>query len=236
MAAAAAPQSGGELVSWGGARRARYRDRRHAGESLAGALRHLSSQPCTVLAVPNGGVPIGIELARALRAGIGVELVRKLQIPGNTEAGFGAVTSGGLTILNEPLVHRLGLGRREIERIVEETMAELRRREAEFGSPHAPVKGRTVVLTDDGLASGFTMVAAVRSVRARRPTRVVVAVPTAPLDSLTRVREVADEVLCPDVASGGPFAVADAYGDWYDLTTEEAAAMLRAFVERTGKH
>jgi putative phosphoribosyl transferase len=155
-------------------------DRPHAGRVLAGMLCGLSGRKCAVLAVPNGGVPVGIEIARALRAPLGVEIVRKLQIPGNTEAGFGAATSGGDLILNRILVKALRLGPDQVRSIAAATADEIRRRQALFGAAPQPVEGRTVILTDDGLASGFTMVAAARSVRRRGPASVIVAVPTAP--------------------------------------------------------
>jgi len=205
----------------------RFLDRSQAGRALAGMLRGLSGRDCTVLAVPNGGVPVGIEIARALGAPLGVEIVRKLQIPGNTEAGFGAVTSGGDIILNQILVRALRLGPEQVRKAAAATMEEIERRQALFGAGGRPVDGRTVVLTDDGLASGFTMVAAARSVRRRGPASVIVAVPTASESSVLRVEKVVDRVVCPDVSRALSFSVADAYEDWYDLTTEEAAELFR---------
>ncbi|MEM4729202.1 MAG: phosphoribosyltransferase family protein [Thermoplasmata archaeon] len=219
---------------YGGRARPRYRNRSHAGRVLAESLKDLAGQPCTVLAVPNGGVPVGIEIARALGAELGIELVRKLQIPGNTEAGFGAMSLGGGVVLNRELVFLLGLREADIRKAQEATKEELERRRAEFGPVEAPVEGRVVVLTDDGLASGYTMLAAVRSVRARSPSKIVVAVPTAPPESVRMVGAEADRIVCPDVRSGGPFAVADAYEDWYDLTTREAVEALAAFLSERG--
>jgi putative phosphoribosyl transferase len=205
----------------------RFQDRAHAGQVLAGRLRGLAGQSCTVLSVPNGGVPVGIEIARGLRAPLGVEIVRKLQIPGNTEAGFGAVTSRGDIILNQILVKALRLGPEQVRRIAVATMDEITRRKELFGAAEQAVEGQTVILTDDGLASGFTMVAAARSVHRRGPKQLIVAVPTAPLPSIGRVEKVADRVVCPDIRRTLSFAVADAYEDWYDLTTEEAAGLFR---------
>jgi len=208
----------------------RFMDRSQAGRALAGMLRGLSGKDCTVLAIPNGGVPVGIEIARGLGARLGIEIVRKLQIPGNTEAGFGAVTSGGDLILNQILVKALRLGPEQVRRIAAATKEEIGRRQALFGAGGPPVEGRTVILTDDGLASGFTMVAAARSVRRRGPASVIVGVPTAPKESVLRVGKVVDRVVCPDVRRALSFAVADAYEDWYDLTTEEAAELFREWV------
>jgi predicted phosphoribosyltransferase len=205
----------------------RFQDRVHAGKVLAGMLRGLAGRDCTVLAIPNGGVPVGIQIAGALGADIGVEFVRKLQVPGNTEAGFGAVTSQGDVILNQFLVRALRLGRDRIRQIASATLEEIRRRQREFGNAEPAIEKRTAILTDDGLASGFTMVAAARSVRRRGPDKIVVAVPTAHFESVGRVQKVVDRVVCPDVRRGPSFAVADAYEDWYDLTTAETADMLR---------
>jgi len=205
----------------------RFNDRTQAGQVLAGMLRGLEGQDCTVLAIPNGGVPVGIEIARGLRAPLGVEIVRKLQIPGNTEAGFGAQTSRGDIILNQILVKALRLGPEQVRTIAATTMQEITRRKALFGAAEQIIEGRTVILTDDGLASGFTMVAAARSVRRRGPKSLIVAVPTAPEPSIGRVEKVADRVVCPNIRRTRSFAVADAYEDWYDLITEEAAELFR---------
>lgn len=188
-------------------------------------LRGLAGQDCTVLAIPNGGVPVGIEIARGLGAPLGVVIVRKLQIPGNTESGFGAVTSRGDVILNRILVKALRLGPVQVRTIAAGTMQEIKRRGALFGAAEQELEGRTVILTDDGLASGFTMVAAARSVRRKGPRMLIVAVPTAPGSSVGRVQKVADRVVCPDIRRTLAFAVADAYESWYDLTTEEAAEL-----------
>jgi predicted phosphoribosyltransferase len=205
----------------------RFKDRTHAGRALAGMLRGPAVRECTVLAVPNGGIPVGIEIANSLRAPLGVEIVRKLQIPQNSEAGFGAMTSSGGLILNQILVKALRLGPEQVRKIKAATMHEIERRKALFGAPDRAIGGRTVILTDDGLASGFTMVAAARSVRRQGPKKVIVAVPTAPESSIARVEKVADQVVCPDIRRALSFAVADAYDHWYDLTTDEAAELFR---------
>ena len=207
-----------------------FRDRTHAGQVLAGMLAGLAGKDRVVMAIPNGGVPVGIELARELGAPLGVEIVRKLQIPGNTEAGFGAVTSGGDVILNRMLVRALGLRPEQVREITAATMGGIAQRKALFGTTSQPVGGKTVILTDDGLASGFTMVAAARSVLRRGPKQVMVAVPTASAGAAERVARVVQRLVCPDIRRGPVFAVADAYEDWYDLDTEEAAGIYRQFV------
>jgi predicted phosphoribosyltransferase len=216
----------------------RYRDRTHAGMALAGMLGALSLGKATVLAVPNGGVPVAIQIAEALGIPLGVEIVRKLQIPGNAEAGFGAVSSSGHVMLNQPLVDHLGLGKKVIEGIVAATLDEIHRRAKVFGAPAPPVKGRTAILVDDGLASGFTMAAAASSVSKRGPKKIIVAAPTAPLSSVMwlRDRDDIDDIVCPDIRDVHPFAVAEAYDDWYDLSTEEAANELKRFISEINRN
>jgi putative phosphoribosyl transferase len=208
----------------------RFRDRTHAGQVLASMLSGLPGRECTVLAIPNGGVPVGIRIAASLGAELGVEIVRKVQIPGNTEAGFGAVTSQGDLILNRILVRALRLTDVQVRRAAAATAGEIRHRQEQFGPSDPKLEGRTVILTDDGLASGFTMLAAARSVKRRGPAKLIIAVPTAPADSIARVQRAVDRVVCPNVRSVLSVAVADAYESWYDLSTEEAAEMLRDFL------
>lgn len=203
-------------------------DREHAGRVLAGLLGDLEGRGCVVLAIPNGGVPVGIKLADELRADLGVVIVRKLQVPGNTEAGFGAVTSRGDTILNQQLVGNYGLDGETIKRIADRTLEEVRRRHKQFGVADINIRGQSVILVDDGLATGFTMIAAIRSVKGRGPKQVIVAVPTSSARAVRLVASEADRFVCPDVREGLSFAVAEAYEDWYDLTIREASAMLQA--------
>lgn len=208
-----------------------FNDRRDAGRVLAGMLapKYADHGNAIVLAVPSGGAPVGIEIAAALELPLDLVIVRKVQIPGNTEAGFGSVSSTGRVFFNEPLKARLGLTRARIDAQVEKVRGELAERERRFreGAPFPDLSGRTAILADDGLASGYTMLAAVDSVRAKGAARVVVATPTAPLSSLERVSEVSDEIYCANVREGPRFAVAEAYRNWRDLEPDEVVAMLK---------
>ena len=181
-----------------------------------------------MLAVPRGGVPVGYHVARALGARLDLVVPRKIQIPWEPEAGFGAVTSDGTVTLNEPLIARLRLPREEVRRLAAATVEEVRRREAAFRgtAPPPEVEGRTVVVVDDGLASGFTMIAALRSLRARRAGRLAVGAPCAPKDSVDRVSVHADDVTVLEVDEGWSFAVASHYERWWDLTDEEVLSYL----------
>jgi len=162
-------------------------DRHDAGERLGRFLSALPEirDPIVVLAIPAGGVPVGRMIAEALGAPLFLAVVRKIRIPGTTESGFGAVAWDGSVLINDRLRMALGLSDREVERAIAETRANVQERIARFlrGERIPPLAGKTVVLTDDGLASGFTMVAAVRSTRNLNPARIVVAVPTASLSA-----------------------------------------------------
>jgi predicted phosphoribosyltransferase len=207
-----------------------FKDRFEAGQALGAfmAPEYQGLERSIVLAIPAGGVPVGLELSRGLQLPLDCLIIRKIQIPGNTEAGFGAVASGGEPILNQELIRRLGLNQGEIDDQIEKTRQELAVRDRLFrGNRELPdLSGMTVILTDDGLASGFTMLAAIETVRQRGGQRVVVAVPTAPLSSVRRVEQAADEVVSLHIQQGGPFAVANAYQHWYDLSREEVVELL----------
>lgn len=207
--------------------RAAFKDRRDAGKQLAGRLTGVD-RDAIVLAIPRGGVPVGYEVAKRLDAPLDIIVPRKLPIPWNTEAGFGAVTPDGTMVLNDDMVARLGLTAYEIREISEEVLAEVRRRVMEYRGdrPYPDVKGKTVIVVDDGLASGYTMIAAVRSIKNKSPSKVIVAVPVSPADSARRLRKEADEVVCLIEQPYGAFAVASYYREWVDLTDEEVKAYL----------
>jgi predicted phosphoribosyltransferase len=158
-------------------------------------------------------------------------IVRKLQIPFNPEAGFGAVTLSGQLILNDELVSELGLTAEEIESARDKAMEEGRSRERALRGDREPqlMQGRTVVLVDDGLASGYTMLAAINKVKDEHPNRVVVAVPTGSEHTVRMVSNEVDLLICLNIR-GGPFAVASAYRNWYDLTEREAVTTLRTVI------
>jgi len=206
-----------------------FADRHDAGRQLGALLRTLPGiRDPLVLAVPAGGVPVGREVAAALGAPLSLAIVRKIRIPGSTESGFGAVTWDGQVLINEPLRAALGLSSREVEAAVAQTRENVSARVALFGRgrPVPEMAEKTVILTDDGLASGFTMLAAIRAVRPRNPARVVVAVPTSSASSAALVSREADRVVCLNIRSGRTFAVADAYRVWYDLEDREVLAEL----------
>lgn len=207
----------------------RLADRRDAGRILADHLMSYRDDPdVIVLALPRGGVPTGYEVARALHAPLDVFVVRKLGVPGHEEYAMGAIASGGVTVMN-PDTAALRLATEDVEAVIERETRELARREAAYRGSRPPldVAGRTVILVDDGLATGSTMRAAVRAIRRRDPKRVVVAVPVAARQTCEFLRQDADEVVC--VFTPSPFM---AVGEWYErfdqTTDEEVHALLAA--------
>jgi putative phosphoribosyl transferase len=206
-----------------------FSDRHDAGKQLGAflAARPVMHDPL-VLAIPAGGVPIGKEIAIALGAPLSLAIVRKIRIPGSTEAGLGAVTWDGQVLINERLRAALGLSTSDVEVAVAGTRKNVTERVARFsaGREVPLLAGKTVILTDDGLASGFTMLAAVKSIRSYNPGSIMVAVPTASASSAELVSRTVDQLVCLNIRSGGQFAVADAYKHWYDLNDREVLEEL----------
>ncbi len=213
-----------------------FKDRKDAGKKLADRLGQEQWERPAVFAIPRGGVPIGCEIARKLHAPLDLIIPRKLPIPYNPEAGFGAVAPDGTVVLNEELVVQLGLEKPHIDSIVMAVLDEVQRRirEYQLGPPLDP-KGRTIIIVDDGLASGYTMIAAVRALKKKGPRKVVVAVPCSPRTSVERLEEEADEVICLTVQEGGAFAVASYYEKFPDLTDGEVLADLGTCTLTTSK-
>ncbi|MGZ5873929.1 MAG: erythromycin esterase family protein [Bradyrhizobium sp.] len=205
-----------------------FRDRREAGRRLAEKLAAYVNHPdVLVLALPRGGVPVGYEVARALCAPLDVFVVRKLGVPGYEELAMGAVATGGVRVLNDQLVERLGIPDHVIDAVSARELHELARRERLYrgGRPPPDVRGRTVVLVDDGLATGATMQAAIQALRQQNPARIVVAVPTASPETCEEIRAKADDVIC--AITPEPF---HAVGRWYrnfsQTMDEEVGALL----------
>ena len=204
-------------------------DRLHAGKLLAEKLREYAGRKdILLLAVPSGGVPVGYVIAKELGITMDLILVRKVQIPWNTEAGFGALTWDGEIILNESLVQHLGLTEKMIEQSVARTRRIIQERLRKFrgDKPMPAFTGKVVILVDDGLASGFTMLAASNSIEKKKPEKIVIAVPTASIGAIELLRPEVDEIVCLNIRSGPIFAVADAYKSWHDLTDGEVIEIL----------
>jgi putative phosphoribosyl transferase len=206
----------------------RFRDRIDAGRRLAAHLSAYANRPdVLVLALPRGGVPVAAEVARALAAPLDVFLVRKLGMPGHEEFAIGAIASGGVRIVNEDTLREYGVSREQVSAVIQSEEQELERRERRYrGERSFPdVTGRTVILIDDGLATGSTMRAAVIALRQERPARIVVAVPTAPAETCEELSTIVDDMVC--VMTPEPFyAVGLWYEDFSQTTDEEVRELL----------
>ncbi len=205
-----------------------FADREEAGRSLASLLQGIADPKGVVLAIPAGGVPVACAVARECRLPLDVLIVRKIQIPDNPEAGFGAIGPDGEVLLNERIVEDLRLSQKEIQARVSETQQVLQSREKVFrrGRPQPELKDRQVILVDDGLASGYTMMAAVGYARQKEARQVIVAVPTASQRTVHFLQPAVDVLVCSNVRGGPVFAVADAYEEWHDLGDEEVVRLL----------
>ncbi len=204
-----------------------FRDRADGGRQLAGLLNaYAGRDDVVVLALPRGGVPVGFEVARELRAPLDVFLVRKLGVPGHPELAMGAIASGGVRVLSEDLISELAIPRSVVEQVAAREQFELERRDRAYRGDRVmpPLHGRTVILVDDGLATGATMEAAVRAARMHAPARIVVAVPVGAEETCARLRKTADEVVCASTPE--PFRAVGLWYDRFDQTTDEEVVAL----------
>jgi predicted phosphoribosyltransferase len=209
-----------------------FRNRAHAGRVLADMLEAYRDKAPTILGIPAGGVPVAAEIARIWHVSLCACTVSKMTPPWNSEVGYGAVAFDGTVMLNEQLVQGMHLTDETIEEGIAQTRDKVRHRAKLFhtsgciqGLPHEG----TGILVDDGLASGFTMQAAIKALRKTPLSRIVVAVPTAPQHTVDWIAEWVDTLYCANVRSGPYFAVAGAYQDWSDVSEEEALALIKAF-------
>lgn len=205
-----------------------FQDRSEAGRFLAKKLLHHANDPSRlVLALPRGGVPVAFEIVEALNAPLDVFVVRKLGVPGYEELAMGAIASGGVRVLNQEIIQRLNISPAAIEAVTREEQQELERSEQAFRGNREPIdiERRTVILVDDGLATGATMRAAVRALRRKHPAYVSVAVPIGSKDTCDHFRNEVDELICGD--SPEPFfAVGTWYANFLPTTDEEVQRLL----------
>lgn len=214
----------------------RFRDRRDAGRLLASKLTWYVNRPdVLVLALPRGGVPVAYEVAQALGAPLDVFLVRKLGVPGHEELAMGAVATGGVRVLNHQVVAGLGISDEVIDAVTAREQQELARREGLYRGDRPPpdVGGRTAILVDDGLATGASMHAAIKAMRALQPARIVVAVPAAAPETCSELRAEVDDVIC--AVTPVPF---HAVGLWYEDFSQTSDDEVRELLARaaTGGH
>ncbi len=213
------PNTTGEVI---------FQSRGDAGRKLALKLKDYQARPDLVLAIPNGGLPVAFEVAIALEGRLDIIVSRKIPIPLRPEGGFGALTDDGTVILNEELVKGLNLTREQINNQIRQVTASIFQRSLLYrgNRPISVVSGKAVVIVDDGLASGYTMLAAVESVRKRRPEQVIVAVPVASQTALEQVEKVADKVITVITSNATEFYLSDFYHYWNDLSDNDALKYL----------
>jgi putative phosphoribosyl transferase len=212
----------------------RFENRVEAGRALADKLeRYADRFDVIVLALPRGGVPVGYEVAARLNAPLKVFLVRKLGVPGHEEFAMGAIASGGLWFVNDEVVKQLGISRQQIKLVVEREERELERREEIYGAEfsNAEVHGQTVVLVDDGLATGSTMRAAVAALKQKHPERIVVGVPVASPSTCDELEPEVDEIFC--VQKPEYFR---AVGEWYEDFSQTSDDEVRELLNRAKKN
>lgn len=209
-----------------------FTDRTEAGRRLAEALRHLEGDKPVVLGLPRGGVPVAFEVAQALGAPLDVIVVRKLGVPYHRELGFGAIGEGGVRIISDDIVRRTQAKQEDLASVERTEEAELARQARRFRAdrPRLPLDGRTVIVVDDGIATGATAAAACEVVRAQGAARVILAVPVAPPDAVAWLRTEVDEVVCLSTPAGFT-AVGEWYQDFSQTTDEEVVSLLARAAE-----
>jgi predicted phosphoribosyltransferase len=206
-----------------------FRNRQEAGQRLAAHLgKYANRQDAIVLGVPRGGVPIAFEVARALNLPLNVFVLRKLGVPGHEEFAFGAIGSGGVRVLDREVVEALGLSILMIEAVTQVERAELARREQIYrgGRPPRDVRGQTVILVDDGIATGASVTAGVRTLRQMQPAAIVIAAPVVPLAAVNRLRREVDDVVCAEIPETF-FGVGQFYDDFSQVSDAEVNELLK---------
>jgi putative phosphoribosyl transferase len=206
-----------------------FENRFDAGRQLAEKLAEFAGKSVIVLGIPNGGVAVALPVALALEGDLDLVISRKIPLPLSPEGGFGSVTDDGTIILNEEVVRQAGLSQQQINYQVSQVRSDIRSRSLLYHADRPPlrVSGRTVIIVDDGLASGYTMRAAIESLRHRRIERIVAAVPVGPQQAVTELGKVADQVVTCTVGDQPVFYVADYYRYWHDITDAEVLHCLK---------
>ncbi len=215
----------------------RFANRSEAGKALAKKLRHFAFHTeAIVLALPRGGVPVGYEIALALRIPLEVFVVRKLGVPRHEEYAMGAIASGGSYFINESVVSQLSIPSEDVQRVIQQESKEIVRREREYGvRGHWELSDETVILVDDGLATGSTMRAAVHALREQRPHAIVIAVPVAPLDAFREFQNEVDQIIALETPETF-YAVGEWYENFEQTSDDEVRALLRNVAEDLHEH
>ena len=212
----------------------KYIDRRHAGIVLAKLLKEYSRRTdAIILALPRGGVPVAYEIAVALSLTLDVFIVRKLGVPGHEELAMGAIASGGVSVFNEEIVQALHIDQASIDKIKQAELEELIRRERLYrgNSPFPDLLGKTIILVDDGIATGSTMKAALRALQQQKPATIIIAVPVAALSMVDEIADLVDVIVCP-LRPVNFYAV----GLWYDNFSQTTDEEVIELLEKSKQH
>ena len=209
-----------------------FTSREHAGEVLAEMLEEYRGSDALVLGIPAGGVPVGAVIARTLGLPLDIAVVSKITPPNNTEYGYGAVAWDGTVLINQEALPYLNLSERDLEEGLQRAKAKVDRRVLSLRGARAfpEIAGRTVILADDGIATGVTTEAAVDALDRLGAGKLILASPTGHAESVTRLARKADAIYCANIREGGSFAVAQAYRTWSDMTDQEIAEILQEFL------
>jgi predicted phosphoribosyltransferase len=211
-----------------------FENRYDAGRQLATKLTEYKKQPAIVLAIPNGGLPVGLQVALALKADLDLVISRKIPIPLRPEGGFGAIADDGATMLNQEVLKGLNLSEQQINYQVSKVRNDIRQRSLLYRGDRllSVVTDKVAIIIDDGLASGYTMMAAVESIRRRQPKEIVVAVPAASAQAVKQVEKTADRVVTVVTAFVPRFYVSDFYRYWHVLSDEEGLKVFKEWQRR----
>ena len=207
-------------------------NREHAGKVLSDMLLSCKNTDSIVLGIPAGGVPVAAPIASSLGLELDVAVVSKITLPWNTESGYGAVAFDGTVKLNNAVISQIGLKEEEIEKGIEKATSKVQRRFKEFRDikPFPYLKDRNVILVDDGIASGFTMIVAIEALKNNGANKIIIAVPTAHLQSLDLIIPRVNRIFCANIRGGRGFAVASAYKNWCDVEEEEVTEILDEYM------
>ena len=208
----------------------RYKNRTFAGQILSKLLSELKLENAVVLALPNGGIPVGLEIAQELNINFDLLFVSKITPRFNSEVGYGSVSESGVINLNKKLIAMFGIKSKEVEEDIEKTKRKINQRIKKYKlKKRINLKDKTVILVDDGIASGYTMINAIDTAKKRKAKEIIIAIPTAPLSSYNKLLNYTDQIICPDIRDVYPFAVADAYENWYDISLEKSIKFLNDY-------
>jgi predicted phosphoribosyltransferase len=214
-----------------------FENRYDAGRKLAEKLMEYANKSAVVLGIPNGGVAVALGVVLALGADFDLVISRKLPLPQSPEGGFGSLTDDGTLILNEEIVKKTGLTQQQINEQIRKVKSNIEHRSSIYydGRPPVVVAGRTIIIVDDGLASGYTMRAAIASIRKHKPREIIAAAPLGSAHAVKDIQKVADKVVTCAIGTQSAFYVADYYRQWYDTTDSEVLSCLKEWeIRRNG--